>query len=74
MKRYTIQSVVAALKWLDDWPVGLKLNTPLSLFFRTTFTAGVTAWGCESPMRLVSDAMQLPLALCYPRTYLYYCA
>jgi hypothetical protein len=44
---YTVDYMVAALQWLDDWPVGLKLNTPLSHFFRTTFAAGVEQWGCE---------------------------
>jgi hypothetical protein len=49
MQTYTVDHVVAALRWLDDWPVGLKLNTPLSHFFRTTFAAGVVQWGCEWP-------------------------
>ncbi|WOO80776.1 uncharacterized protein LOC62_03G004305 [Vanrija pseudolonga] len=36
--------VVAALEWLNDWPFGLKLNTPLSQGFCSAFTALLLAW------------------------------
>ncbi|KAL1411843.1 pig-Q [Vanrija albida] len=36
--------VVAALGWLNDWPFGLKLNTPLSQGFCSAFTALLLAW------------------------------
>ncbi|EIW66479.1 hypothetical protein TREMEDRAFT_65341 [Tremella mesenterica DSM 1558] len=29
----------------NDWPVGLKLNTPLSNFFCSTFTSFISQWG-----------------------------
>lgn len=45
---YTVDWVVSALEWLDDWPVGLKLNTPLSRFFRVGFSTIIEAWGGES--------------------------
>ncbi|KIR51787.1 phosphatidylinositol glycan, class Q [Cryptococcus gattii Ru294] len=31
--------------WLNDWPVGLKLNTPLSQFFCSTFAFLIQRWG-----------------------------
>jgi hypothetical protein len=44
---YAVEWVVSALEWLDDWPVGLKLNTPLSRFFRIGFTILVSTWSGE---------------------------
>ena len=37
-----------ALKWLDNWPVGLKLNTELSHFFYLSFIALNDAWAGTS--------------------------
>ncbi|KAF8063501.1 N-acetylglucosaminyl transferase component-domain-containing protein [Lyophyllum atratum] len=34
-----------ALRWLDTWPAGLKLNTELSRFYSHTFIGLVTLWG-----------------------------
>lgn len=36
------------MRWLDDWPVGLKLNTPLSAILCESFSQGADIWGCES--------------------------
>jgi hypothetical protein len=47
MQLYMVDWIVSALEWLDDWPVGLKLNTPLSRFFRVAFTTIVQWWGGE---------------------------
>jgi hypothetical protein len=47
MQLYTVHWIVSALEWLDDWPVGLKLNTPLSRFFRVGCTTIVEWWGGE---------------------------
>lgn len=47
-----VQWSLDALTWLDDWPVGLKLNTPLSHFYRTTLSAGISYWAGTS--RLLS--------------------
>ncbi|AAW44966.2 GPI anchor biosynthesis-related protein, putative [Cryptococcus deneoformans JEC21] len=47
---YVIDMPIHALKWLNDWPVGLKLNTPLSQFFCSTFTFLIQRWGdCVTP-------------------------
>lgn len=48
---YVIDMPIQALKWLNDWPVGLKLNTPLSQFFCSTFTLLIQRWGdCVTPL------------------------
>ena len=44
---YFVEMVVVPLQWLNDWPVGLKLNTPLSQFFCSSLTFVVRAWGGE---------------------------
>ncbi|KAL7424619.1 pig-Q [Cryptotrichosporon argae] len=41
---HLIRNVVAATRWLDDWPVGLKLNTPLSRFSAAALGGAVDAW------------------------------
>ncbi|WVQ78884.1 hypothetical protein IAT38_000975 [Cryptococcus sp. DSM 104549] len=43
--QYAIDVPVASLRWLNDWPVGLKLNTPLSQFFCTSFGLIIQRWG-----------------------------
>ncbi|KAL0242128.1 hypothetical protein I308_105757 [Cryptococcus tetragattii IND107] len=45
LSAYVIDMPIQALKWLNDWPVGLKLNTPLSQFFCSTFTFFIQCWG-----------------------------
>jgi hypothetical protein len=45
-----VQWPVEALAWLDDWPVGLKLNTPLSHFYRTSLSTGIAYWAGESSL------------------------
>ncbi|RXK39660.1 hypothetical protein M231_03014 [Tremella mesenterica] len=44
-QQHGIRTIISILKWLDDWPVGLKLNTPLSNFFCSTFTSFISQWG-----------------------------
>lgn len=38
LKTWTITNLTSALAWLDSWPVGLKLNTELSRFYRDMYT------------------------------------
>jgi hypothetical protein len=33
LKYYSLEPTIAGLRWLDDWPGGLKLNTELSAFY-----------------------------------------
>lgn len=40
--------MVAALQWLNAWPVGLKLNTPLSQYFCSAFSTVLVAWRGKS--------------------------
>nr|XP_019011975.1 uncharacterized protein I206_02812 [Kwoniella pini CBS 10737]OCF50756.1 hypothetical protein I206_02812 [Kwoniella pini CBS 10737] len=58
--KYLIDSPITVLKWLNDWPVGLKLNTPLSQFFCTALGILIRNWGdTVEPMLL----RILPLSL-----------
>ncbi|OCF56521.1 hypothetical protein L486_05371 [Kwoniella mangroviensis CBS 10435] len=43
--KYLVELPINALKWLNDWPVGLKLNTPLSQFFCTGLGSIMQKWG-----------------------------
>ncbi|WVQ65008.1 uncharacterized protein L199_003178 [Kwoniella botswanensis] len=45
IKKYLVEPPIIALKWLNDWPVGLKLNTPLSQFFCTGLGLVMQQWG-----------------------------
>ncbi|WWC96860.1 hypothetical protein V866_003735 [Kwoniella sp. B9012] len=45
IKKYLVELPIIALKWLNDWPVGLKLNTPLSQFFCTGLGWVMRQWG-----------------------------
>lgn len=39
-----VTSVTDTLRWLDSWPLGVKLNTPLSRFFCDMFTGMTDVW------------------------------
>ncbi|KAK1927659.1 N-acetylglucosaminyl transferase component-domain-containing protein [Papiliotrema laurentii] len=41
---YLVDTFLAILQWLNDWPVGLKLNTPLSAFFCSSLSFLVQSW------------------------------
>ncbi|KAK8861676.1 hypothetical protein IAR55_002499 [Kwoniella newhampshirensis] len=42
---YLVETPILALRWLNDWPVGLKLNTPLSQFFCSSLGGFIQSWG-----------------------------
>lgn len=44
--------IIAGLHWLNQWPVGLKLNTPLSEYLSSAFSTALVAWRCELPNSL----------------------
>ncbi|KAG8904001.1 phosphatidylinositol N-acetylglucosaminyltransferase subunit gpi1 [Tulasnella sp. 403] len=44
IKGYTVDSIQEALLWLDNWPVGLKLNTELSRFLCLLFRGLTDVW------------------------------
>lgn len=70
---YIVDWIVSALEWLDDWPVGLKLNTPLSQFFRVGFTTVIEWWGGKSMLAITSAGANAQLwssRSCWP-TYRY---
>ena len=47
MKRWLVEAIQVSLRWLDDWPVGLKLNTPLSAILCNTFSQMADIWDCK---------------------------
>lgn len=49
-------NIINGLRWLDDWPVGLKLNTPLSRLFCETYIGMTTFWQRRSSRHLRSLA------------------
>ncbi|WVQ93661.1 hypothetical protein IAU59_000737 [Kwoniella sp. CBS 9459] len=44
---YLVEVPTDILQWLNDWPVGLKLNTPLSQFFCTSLGLVIGHWGAH---------------------------
>lgn len=48
VKQLFTSNIVDGLRWLDDWPVGLKLNTPLSRLFCETYIGMTSLWQRES--------------------------
>ncbi|WVQ77375.1 hypothetical protein IAR50_007060 [Cryptococcus sp. DSM 104548] len=43
-QRHLVDTPIQALQWLNSWPVGLKLNTPLSQFFCVFFQGVIRHW------------------------------
>lgn len=39
-----VDPVIAAIDWLNSWPVGFKLNTELSNFMSSTLKFGLNVW------------------------------
>lgn len=61
---YLVGDVLSALSWLNDWPVGLKLNTPLSAFLCSAFGQAVQVWDGENALlftRFDSDVFRTDL-------------
>lgn len=46
-QEYLVRPPSAVLSWLNDWPIGLKLNTPLSAFFATSYRLLLSIWESE---------------------------
>jgi hypothetical protein len=44
-KTWAIDNLNDALEWLDNWPVGLKLNTDLSRALCLSFMVLTNIWG-----------------------------
>ncbi|RSH94809.1 phosphatidylinositol N-acetylglucosaminyltransferase subunit gpi1 [Saitozyma podzolica] len=45
LQTHLVDDLLSALRFLNDWPVGLKLNTPLSQFYCTSLGLLISAWG-----------------------------
>ncbi|KAL7410712.1 N-acetylglucosaminyl transferase component-domain-containing protein [Mrakia frigida] len=43
-QRYVVELPSETLRWLDDWPGGLKLNTDLSRFISSAFLSLIAFW------------------------------
>lgn len=54
-------SIIGTLRWLDSWPLGIKLNTPLSRFFCDWYTGMTEIWSEQVLSAFVSEESQ---ALC----------
>ncbi|CAE6449071.1 unnamed protein product [Rhizoctonia solani] len=59
IQHYLIDLLRELLHWLDNWPIGLKLNTELSGFLCASFSTGIDYW--EHLFRLT--APHFPLIL-----------
>ncbi|WWD16402.1 hypothetical protein CI109_100828 [Kwoniella shandongensis] len=59
---YFVETPILALRWLNDWPVGLKLNTPLSQFFCTSLGSLIQKWG-EFVTPLLGDIIYTSLVI-----------
>ncbi|KAH7340864.1 N-acetylglucosaminyl transferase component-domain-containing protein, partial [Rhizoctonia solani] len=44
IQHYFIDLLRESLRWLDNWPIGLKLNTELSSFLCVAFSIGIDYW------------------------------
>ncbi|CAE6414358.1 unnamed protein product [Rhizoctonia solani] len=44
IQQYFIDQLRESLHWLDNWPIGLKLNTELSGFLCTSFSTSIDYW------------------------------
>lgn len=40
---------LTVVDWLNNWPIGLKLNTELSEFCSQTFMVIISSWNCRQP-------------------------
>jgi phosphatidylinositol glycan class Q protein len=63
-----VDLIHSSLTWLDNWPVGLKLNTQLSRFFCLLFMGLTDLWGrtcfsfpmsCVLVYSLLSDCLSI---------------
>lgn len=45
LRMYAVDAIIAGLNWLDDWPVGLKLVTPVSKLYCGSLTDLALIWG-----------------------------
>jgi phosphatidylinositol glycan class Q protein len=44
LHKYLAHDIILALRWLDSWPAGLKLNTELSRFYSHIFVGSMQFW------------------------------
>lgn len=44
IQRYFVELLRQTLQWLDNWPIGLKLNTELSAFLCNSFSMTIDYW------------------------------
>ena len=42
-----ISTPLMVVDWLDNWPIGLKLNRELSKFCSQTFLVIISSWSCK---------------------------
>jgi phosphatidylinositol glycan class Q protein len=60
---HTLASDVGqAIRWLDSWPLGVKLNTPLSRLFADMYTGMTDFWSAYGLAMVTGDADALVLS------------
>ncbi|TYJ51496.1 hypothetical protein B9479_007926 [Cryptococcus floricola] len=62
-QRHLVDTPIQTLQWLNSWPVGLKLNTPLSQFFCVFFQGVIRHWSEITMPYLTGLAPSLPQIL-----------
>lgn len=58
-------SIIETLNWLDSWPLGVKLNTPLSRFFCDMYTGMTEIWSEQVLATFISEGSQALSQLIY---------
>ncbi|PWN35252.1 Gpi1-domain-containing protein [Meira miltonrushii] len=58
-------AIIETLHWLDSWPLGVKLNTPLSRFFCDMYTGMTEIWSEQVLAIFMSDGSQALCRLIY---------
>ncbi|MCO5613859.1 hypothetical protein L7F22_068137 [Adiantum nelumboides] len=51
-------TIIETLHWLDSWPLGVKLNTPLSRFFCDMYTGMTEIWSEQVLTTFMSEGSQ----------------
>lgn len=54
LRQHSVDNLIHACVWLDSWPVGLKLNTELSGFYRDMYTGLIATF---DPLVLDSNSL-----------------
>ncbi|RUS21726.1 hypothetical protein BC937DRAFT_91698 [Endogone sp. FLAS-F59071] len=68
LNHYTVHSMESMLRWLMDWPAGLKLNRELGMLFGNLFLWLIQLWtefGCNTEIPLCNLTKNSPKIILY---------